>query len=76
MSETLKGTVKWFNGVKGYGFLIKEDGSELFIHKSQLKDRRGGLFPGDKVEFTIGQGRNGPHAENVVKTGSGEPPVE
>ena len=75
MSNILKGTVKWFNGVKGYGFLIKEDNSELFVHKSQLKDRRSGLFPGDIVEFTIGEGRSGPHAENVVKIGSGPAPV-
>jgi len=64
-----KGTVKWFNDQKGFGFITPEDGSaDLFVHHSAIQG--GGfrtLAENDKVEFEVGQGPKGPRAENVVK---------
>ena len=64
-----KGTVKWFNDQKGYGFITPEDGSaDLFVHHSAIQG--GGfrtLAENDTVEFEVGQGPKGPRAENVVK---------
>jgi len=64
-----KGTVKWFNDQKGYGFITPDDGSaDLFVHHSAIQG--GGfrtLAENDKVEFEVGQGPKGPRAENVVK---------
>ena len=58
-----KGTVKFFNGSKGFGFITPEDGKELFFHISEVQ----GMEPrdGDKVEFEIGQGQKGPCATSV-----------
>ena len=65
-----KGTVKWFNDQKGFGFITPEDGSaDLFVHHSAIQG--GGfrtLAENDKVEFEVGQGPKGPRAENVVKS--------
>ena len=61
------GTVKWFNGKKGFGFITPDSGSEdLFVHHSEVK--MGGyasLEEGQRVEFEIGQGKKGPCATNV-----------
>ncbi len=63
-----KGTVKWFNADKGFGFIAPDDGGDdLFVHHSEV--RTGGyasLTEGQKVEFQVGQGRKGPCATNVV----------
>jgi CspA family cold shock protein len=63
-----KGTVKWFNADKGFGFIAPDDGGDdLFVHHSEVKT--GGyasLNEGQKVEFQVGQGRKGPCATNVV----------
>lgn len=63
-----KGTVKWFNADKGYGFIAPEDGGDdLFVHHSEV--RTGGyasLNEGQQVEFQVGQGRKGPCATNVM----------
>ena len=58
-----KGTVKFFNGSKGFGFITPESGDDLFFHISEIQ----GTEPrdGDKVEFEIGQGQKGPCATNV-----------
>ncbi len=58
-----KGTVKFFNGSKGFGFITPENGDDLFFHISEIQ----GTEPrdGDKVEFEIGQGQKGPCATNV-----------
>ncbi len=70
-SMATKGTVKWFNAKKGFGF-INEDGKEeedIFVHFSSINaDGFKTLNDGDEVEFEIGQGQKGPQAENVIVT--------
>jgi CspA family cold shock protein len=63
-----KGTVKWFNRRKGFGFIIPEDGgSDLFVHQSEIKvDGYANLEEGQSVEFEIGEGKIGPCATNVT----------
>ena len=66
--ERLKGVVKWFNNLKGYGFLGREDGPDVFVHYSALTtDGYKCLQEGDKVEFEIVEGPKGPQAANVTK---------
>lgn len=66
--ERLKGTVKWFNNAKGYGFLGRDDGPDVFIHYSAITtEGYKSLQEGDKVEFEIVQGQKGPQAANVTK---------
>ncbi|MBT3190698.1 MAG: cold-shock protein [Anaerolineae bacterium] len=67
MSERIIGTVKWFNGTKGYGFLAREDGPDVFVHYSAIQgDGYRNLQEGQQVEFTVEQGAKGPQATNVV----------
>ncbi len=67
--ERLKGTVKWFNNAKGYGFLGRDDGPDVFIHYSSITtEGYKSLQEGDQVEFEIVQGQKGPQAANVTKT--------
>jgi CspA family cold shock protein len=67
-TKVAKGTVKWFNADKGFGFIAPDDGGEdLFVHHSEV--RTGGyasLNEGQQVEFQVGQGRKGPCATNVT----------
>ncbi len=66
--ERIKGTVKWFNSAKGYGFLGRDGGADVFIHYSAItSDGYKSLQEGDKVEFEIVQGDKGPQAANVSK---------
>jgi CspA family cold shock protein len=61
------GTVKWFNGSKGFGFLAQESGPDVFAHFSNISgDGFKTLVEGQKVEFTITEGQKGPQAENIV----------
>ena len=62
------GTVRWFNGKKGFGFIVPDDGGEnLFVHHSEIKTTGyATLEEGQKVEFDIGQGKKGPCAVNVI----------
>ena len=64
----IKGKVKWFNNAKGFGFIGREDGPDVFVHYSAIQsDGYKSLQEGDDVEFEIIQGQKGPQAENVVK---------
>jgi len=66
--ERLKGTVKWFNNAKGYGFIGRDEGPDVFVHYSAITtDGYKSLQEGDKVEFEIVQGQKGPQAANVTK---------
>ncbi|HUW18684.1 MAG TPA: cold-shock protein [Sedimentisphaerales bacterium] len=62
------GTVKWFNGQKGYGFISPDDGGEdLFVHHSEIKGAGyADLNEGQKVDFQVGQGKKGPCATSVT----------
>ena len=63
-----QGTVKWFNGAKGYGFISRSQGEDVFVHfKSITMDGYKTLNEGDKVEFTIGESAKGPQATQVTK---------
>ena len=63
-----KGTVKWFNNAKGYGFLGRDGGADVFVHYSSIQ-REGykSLKEGDEVEFDIIQGTKGPQADQVSR---------
>ncbi len=63
----MKGTVKWFNNAKGYGFIGREGGPDVFVHYSAI-EREGykSLAEGNEVEFEIVQGSKGPQADKVV----------
>lgn len=64
----MKGTVKWFNAEKGYGFISVEGGDDVFVHYSAITgDGFKTLDEGQEVEFDITQGNRGPQAANVVK---------
>jgi len=66
--ERLKGTVKWFNNAKGYGFIGRADGPDVFVHYSAISSEGyKSLQEGDQVEFEIAEGQKGPQAANVVK---------
>ncbi len=63
----MTGTVKWFNSEKGYGFIEKADGGDVFVHFSAIqKEGFKTLEEGQKVEFDIVEGNRGPQAANVV----------
>jgi CspA family cold shock protein len=67
MSERVSGTVKWFNGSKGYGFIEREDGDDVFVHYTAIQaDGFRNLEEGQRVEFSIEQGPKGLQAANVV----------
>jgi len=67
MSERVIGTVKWFNGSKGYGFLARENGPDVFVHYSAIQgDGYRNLEEGQKVEFSIEKGPKGLQAVRVV----------
>lgn len=66
--DRLKGTVKWFNNAKGYGFIGRADGPDVFVHYSAISSEGyKSLQEGDQVEFEITEGQKGPQAANVIK---------
>ncbi len=66
MSERVVGTVKWFNGDKGYGFLSREGAADVFVHYSAIDgDGYRNLQEGQKVEFSVEKGPKGLQAANV-----------
>ena len=70
MSERIVGTVKWFNGAKGYGFIAREGGEDVFVHFSAIQsDGFKTLNEGDRVEFDVTAGEKGKQAANVIRIG-------
>jgi len=68
VSERTIGTVKWFSRAKGYGFIQREGGEDVFVHFSAIQGEGfRNLEEGDQVEFSIENGPKGPQAVNVVK---------
>jgi len=74
VSEVARGKVKWFNNAKGYGFIGREDGPDVFVHYSSIQlDGYKTLKEGDDVEFDIVQGQKGAQADAVVRLRDGVP---
>ena len=66
MSETVTGTVKWFNETKGFGFIEQDNGPDVFAHFSAINgDGFKTLLEGQKVQFTVSDGAKGPQASNI-----------
>ncbi|MDO2949228.1 cold-shock protein [Aeromonas simiae] len=66
MSDIRTGQVKWFNETKGFGFIEQSQGPDVFVHFSSIQsDGFKTLAEGQKVQFTVTQGKKGPQAENV-----------
>jgi CspA family cold shock protein len=64
----INGTVKWFNDAKGFGFIQRDGGPDVFVHYSAIQSQGfKSLAEGDKVEFEIVDGQKGPQAANVTK---------
>jgi CspA family cold shock protein len=67
MADREVGTVKWFNASKGFGFIERESGDDVFVHYSAItSDGYRTLEEGQRVEFTVAQGQKGPQAQDVV----------
>jgi CspA family cold shock protein len=70
MSERVTGTVKWFNAAKGYGFIERPDGDDVFVHYSAIRGQGfRNLEEGQSVEFTVEQGQKGLQATDVTVVG-------
>ncbi|MBS1245411.1 MAG: cold-shock protein [Chloroflexi bacterium] len=69
MSDTrIQGTVRWFDGSKGFGYIEQEQGPEVFVHYTAISDKGfRNLSPGQRVEFTIQDSVRGPQAAQVVR---------
>ncbi|GIK42151.1 MAG: cold-shock protein [Chloroflexota bacterium] len=66
MAERETGIVKWFNSSKGYGFIVRDQGSEIFVHYSAIRGTgHRSLTEGQRVEFAVAQGQKGPQAQDV-----------
>ena len=67
MAERETGTVKWFNPGRGYGFIEREQGEDVFVHYSNIRgEGHRSLEDGQRVEFTVTQGEKGLQAEDVI----------
>ena len=68
LKAILQGTVKWFNNKRGWGFIVKEDGEDIFVHYSAIRGEGfKSLAEGQRVQFEIEEGSSGPAATNVEK---------
>ena len=68
MAERETGTVKWFNEQKGYGFITRDSGGDIFVHYSAISGEGfRSVMEGDRVEFEVGEGKKGPAAVDVRK---------
>ncbi len=65
MAERETGIVKWFNKDKGYGFIARDSGGDVFVHYSEIRNRDS-LEGDDPVEFTVEQEKKGPRAKDVI----------
>jgi len=66
LKSMAEGKVKWFNEEKGFGFIVKDDGGDIFVHFSAIQSQGfKTLKEGQKVRFDVGEGRKGPAATNV-----------
>ncbi|GAB4515883.1 MAG: cold-shock protein [Anaerolineae bacterium] len=66
MADRVQGVVKWFNSEKGYGFISRDNGADVFVHYSAIQGSGyRNLEQGERVEFEITQGQKGPQASNV-----------
>lgn len=67
MADRESGTVKWFNATKGYGFIERDSGKDVFVHYSAINSTGfRSLEEGQRVEFTVVEGQKGPQAQDVV----------
>jgi len=67
MAEREQGTVKWFNGSKGYGFIERDNGEDVFVHYTAIQgEGYRNLEEGQRVEFEVTQGQKGPQAQDVT----------
>ncbi len=69
MAEREQGSVKWFNNDKGFGFIARDEGGDVFVHYSAISGEGGykSLLENQRVEFTVVEGDRGPQAQNVIK---------
>lgn len=73
MEERETGTVKWFSNDKGYGFIKRSDGTNLFVHRSDIRGEGLATLKGaDRVEFGVARAQKGLQAQDVVVVGAGE----
>jgi CspA family cold shock protein len=67
MAERETGTIKWFDNAKGFGFIVRESGDDVFVHFSSIRgEGYRSLEEGQQVEFEVVQGQKGPQAQDVV----------
>jgi CspA family cold shock protein len=67
MSDKVQGTVKWFNGSKGFGFIEQDSGGDVFVHYTAINaDGFRNLEEGQRVEFVVTEGQKGPQAQDVT----------
>jgi CspA family cold shock protein len=67
MWKYMKGTIKWYNPRKGYGFIQGEDGKDVFVHRTAILEGAGYLHEGDQLEYEVEETERGPNAKNIKK---------